>query len=403
MEIKRLGDSFIVKLNGKRISLYWNRNFDFGENLIRRACERITTEELNLLVDVIDTANKNIAAGEKPTKEQLEKLHQALAAVGRIIHWQTGFFFKVLPTEKFNDFVNACYPLMFRSSMRMLNKLYGERYNGCECDLERKVNDAESLSDWLVTRHLVSRFVANELVALFKLCMCETGGQMIKELLTFKQPFALDSGTFIIQLFKTQPCLHDFDKRNMADDLRLDFIKKIKSLHKEICGYKLLENTNTQKELVGLNDNETDTVILSDYIESLWFTIRKDIELLRETEQIERVGQLINLLEAFITATPRTTILGERLPYTKTDEERRNIVLDIFKYWDNNLPDDITIMKEERELREAIEKQKKELVDKADKEYVGKTQDEINAERKNNGIVLEVKDEDGSVVSEAKL
>lgn len=403
MEIKRFGDQFIIDLNGKRIELYWDRKLDFGENLIRRVCERIKNSELDMLVDTIKIVNKNIAEKTKPSKEQIDQLYKTLACVCRIIHIQTEVFFTNMPTRKFEDFVNACYPYMFKTSLPMINKVYNERYNGCECDLERKLNDADTLSDWITTRQLVAKFLANEFTELFKLSISSIGGQAIKELFTVHQPLIFNAGTFFIQLFRTNPCLGDFDKRNMSDDIKRDFIKKIKGIHSEICGYAPLKNANIQKELIGLNENETNDAVISDYIDSLWVTIRKDIELLNDTEEINRVGQLVSLLETFVKAIPRTTILGPKAAYTKTNEERRNIVLGILREWDANVPDDIAALKKMQQLQLDIEKQKKDLIDKSDKEYVGKTQDEINAEKENSGIVLEVKDENGSVVSESQI
>ena len=188
----------------------------------------------------------------------------------------------------------------------------------------------------------------------------------------------------------------------MSDDLRVDFITKIKNIHEEICNYPELKEAKIKNELKGLNITETDPTVITDYIDSLWLAARQDINLLNDESKINRIGDLIRLLEGMVCGIPRFTLLGNKLPYTKTDSERKEIVLNILKECDNNLPNDITIFEEEMSLKEAIEKQKQENIDKADIEYVGKTQAQINAEN-NNNLILEIKDQDGNVVKESPI
>ena len=168
MEINRFGNSFIINLDKHRIKFFWSRNIDFGENFIRRCCERITKKELDLLDDTIRLINKNIAENATPSQEQQDQMLKTFSLVNHIIHMQVYAIIKTMPTQKFEDFVNACYPLVFKTAKKQLEKLYASRYDGCECDLERKINDADTLSDWIITRQIVTRFIANDLTALFK-------------------------------------------------------------------------------------------------------------------------------------------------------------------------------------------------------------------------------------------
>ena len=404
MEIKRFGESFIINLDGKRISLFWSKKLNFGENFIRRFCERITSKELAYLDETIKMINANIKNKAKPTAENHEQMIKCFAMCNHIIHWQVYAYLKHLSTSEFEDFVNACYPLTFKSAKSQLNKTYITRYNGCECELERKINYAESLSDWIITRQIVARFMANDITELLKFAICETGDKIIREVITLTTKTPLDFNSFFIQLFKASPFYNNLNNRKIEDNTRRDFIKKIKNIHMEICNFTALKEANIQKVLEGFNDDETDPTVIIEYLDDLWLTIKQDINLLNDVKEINRVGDLNQLVEGLFLAMPRYNLLGETKPYMKSDEERRAIVLDFFHKWDANMPDDLAIMKEEQELKDAIDKQKKEMVDKADLEYVGKTQDQINKEREEDGgISLEIKSEDGTVLVDTPL
>jgi hypothetical protein len=251
---------------------------------------------------------------------------------------------------------------------------------------------------------LVTEYITQDLIELFKYSICSIGEQAINEMLT-REPKASRSAmeSFAIQLFRTKPYYEDFDKRAASPEIVKNILNDIKNTHNDICKFKDLQVASIQHSLDGFNINETNPSVVSNYIDQLWFDLRKDVNLLNDVNEIRRIGDLKRLCDEYITNTPRFTVIGELKPYEKSNEERRKIVLDLFKRWDANMPDDLKVIREEKEMAEAIAKQKQENVDKADIEYVGKTQAQINAEKENDGIVLQVKDENNSVIGESKV
>jgi hypothetical protein len=404
MEINRIGNTFVIKLNDHRISLYWSKKLDFGKNIIERCCERITVKELENLDNAIKIANNNIAKNQQPTQEEQRLFYKSMIEISRIVKMQVHVFIKTLPTEDFENLINACYPSAINRMVSNIKKLYTKRFDGCECELERKLNDADSISDWIITRMLVTEYITQDLIELFKYSICSIGEQAINEMLT-REPKASRSAmeSFAIQLFRTKPYYEDFDKRAASPEIVKNILNDIKNTHNDICKFKDLQVASIQHSLDGFNINETNPSVVSNYIDQLWFDLRKDVNLLNDVNEIRRIGDLKRLCDEYITNTPRFTVIGELKPYEKSNEERRKIVLDLFKRWDANMPDDLKVIREEKEMAEAIAKQKQENVDKADIEYVGKTQAQINAEKENDGIVLQVKDENNSVIGESKV
>lgn len=434
MEIKRFGDKFIVELCQKKFELYWSRKFKFGENFIERFCERITEKELNLLEEVIGIVNTNIdmrddwiaqhrdatqeeinAHAPQPSNEEKAKINTMLGTASRIIFMQTYSYFKHLPVEDLKSFIDACYPLTYKTAMKQLEKFYNERYNGVECELERKVNDATCMEDWIVTRQMVSRFVSNDITELFKFAITKRGQKYITDALSGKFKTQLPFNSFFLQLFQETPYFGGLDKRNVEPKLKEEYINKIVGIYQEISAFEDLKNTEfktdfpsdmKQEILTGkFNYADIDNDIhLQDVLDILWLSARKHINLLKTEKEINRMGDLVKLVEAMYRALPRRKLTNRLEFYTQSDEERRNSVLGFFAYWDAHMPDDLNVIKEEKDLKEQIEKQKQENIDKADLEHVGKTQAQINAERESAGeLTMELKDQNGRVVNETKL
>lgn len=433
MEIKRFGDKFIIELCQKKFDLYWNRKLKFGENFIQRFCERISEKELKLLEDVINIVNHNIDMYEdwiaknkmlpeeerEPapvlTKEETAKITNMLGIASRIIFMQTYTYFKHLPVSNLKTFIDACYPLTYKTALKQLEKFYGERYAGIECELERKINDASCVEDWIVTRQMVSRFVSNDLTELFKFAITKRGQKYISDALSGKSKTQIAFNSFIIQLFQETPYFGGLDKRNVDPKLKEEYISKIIGIYQEICAFEDLKNTEFKTDfpdkikadiLTGKFDYENidNDILLQDALDALWLSARKHINFLKTEKEINRMGDLVKLVEAMYRALPRRKLTNKLEFYTESDEDRRNTVIGFFAYWDANMPDDLKVIQEEKDLKEAIKKQKQENIDKSDIEHVGKTQAEINAEREaNGGLTMELKDQNGNVVDETKL
>ncbi len=421
MEIKRFGDKFIIELCNKKFELYWSRKFRFGENFIRRFCERIKENELEKLVEVINLTNRLVDTKEKPTEEEAAKIHAGIGIMSRIVFFQTFAYFKHLPVDGLKEFIDACYPLTYKTAQRQLEKFYSERYKGTECELERKLNDASCIEDWLITRQMISKFVANDITELLRFAILQKGQNIIHEVLGNKMKSQLDFNSFFIQLFKVEPYFSDLERRNMDKELQKDYIVKISNIYNEICGFEKLEGTAFQglisDEFIGKVNNYTTSantmteeaindieIQICDVLDTIWLSARQHINLLSTEKEINRMGDLVRLSEAMYRALPRRRLTDTSKTYSKSNEERRNTVLGFFAYWDANMPDDLAIIKEENELKEKIAKQKQENIDKDDIEHVGKTQAEINAEREaNGGLTMELKDENGKVMTESNL
>lgn len=415
MEIKRFGDSFIIELCGKRFELYWNRKFKFGENLIQRFCERITEKELNLLEKAINLINKKIEDGEEPNREESVLIGQSILAMQRIVGMQTYAYIKNLPVEDIKNFIDACYPLNYRFTCEQLKKFYNDRYKGCECDLERELNNATCLEDWTITRRFIADHIMKDIVELGRFALLKNGRKYIEDALNGNAKFILNSGSFFTQLFQKDIFFSDLDKRNINPELKKEYIIKLTNIYEEICKFEALKDSDFNKSIptvikekiingsFDFDDIQND-IVIEDILDTLYITGRKYIKLLAQEKEINRMGDLIRLVEGIFRALPRRKITNNQEPYCKSNEERRNIVLGFFSYWDAHLPDDLAIIKEEKELKERIEKQKQENIDKSDLAYVGKTQAQINAEREaNGGLVMEVKDSEGNTVQESNL
>ena len=415
MEIKRFGDKFIIELCKKKFELYWNRKFGFGENFIQRFCERITEKELDLLKETIDIINSRVSKKEKPDEEETHKIEAMIGFVSRIIFIQCYAYFKNVPVEDLKNFIDACYPLTYKAALNQLNKFYSERFNGVECELERKVNEATCMEDWIVTRQMVAKFVTNDIVELFRFAIIEAGPHIIHDVLEGKVKSQLAFNSFFIQLFQANPYFGGLDKKNINAKLKEEYIIKILGIYHEICGFEDLKGTEFKNDfpsdmknqiLSGKFDytNADNDILLQDALDILWVSTGKNINFLRTEHDINRMGDLRKLTEAVYRALPRRKLTNRLEFYTKSDEERRNAVLGFFAYWDAHMPDDLKIMQEEKDLKVAIEKQKQDNIDKADLEHVGKTQAQINAEREaNGGLTMELKDQDGKVIDETKL
>lgn len=413
MEIKRFGDSFIIELCNKKFELYWNRKFRFGENFVRRFCERIKDNELNTLFEVIKLTNRLVDTKEEPTEEEAAKIHSGIGIMSRIVFFQTFAYFKHLPVEDLKNFIDACYPLTYKTAQRQLAKFYTERYKGVECELERKFNDASCIEDWIITRQMVSKFVANDITELLRFAVLKKGQNIINEVLGNKTKSQLDFNSFFIQLFKEQPYFAGLDKRTMGRDLQKDYITKIIGIYNEICNFEALRSTEFQglvtDEIMNVINNESADedvrdICICDLLDTIWLSSRQHINLLKTEAEINRMGDLVHLSEAMYRALPRRKLTNAKETYKKSDEERRNTVLGFFAYWDANMPDDLAIIKEENELKEKILKQKQENIDKDDIAHVGKTQAEINAEREaNGGLTMELKDDNGQIMAESNL
>lgn len=414
MEIKRFGDSFIIELCGKRFELYWNRKFKFGENLIQRFCERITEKELNLLEKAVNLINKKIEDGEEPNREESVLIGQSILAMQRIVGMQTYAYIKNLPVEDIKNFIDACYPLNYRFTCEQLKKFYNDRYKGCECDLEREINNATCLEDWTITRRFIADHIMKDIVELGRFALLKAGRKYIEDALNGNAKFILNSGSFFTQLFQKDIFFSDLDKRNIDPELKREYLAKLIRVYNEICEFEEIKSCEfkdiipseiKEKILNGtLEFNDKTDIIIEDLLDVLYITRRKYINLLKTEVEINRMGDLIRLVEGIFRAMPRRKITNNQELYCKSNEERRNIVLGFFSYWDAHLPDDLAIIKEEKELKERIEKQKQENIDKSDLAYVGKTQAQINAEREaNGGLVMEVKDSEGNTVQESKL
>ena len=415
MEIKRFGDKFIIELCQKKFDLFWSRKFRFGENFIRRFCERITDKELNLLKEVVDFTNNLVTKKEKPTEEQTKKMEALLAAAARIVFIQCYCYFKSLPVEDLKIFIDACYPLTYKTAQKQLEKFYSERFNGTECELEHKINEASCVEDWIVTRQMVAKFVCNDIVELFRFSILEEGPTYIRNVLEGKVKSGLAFNSFFIQLFQKSPYFSGLDKRNVEPKLKEDYVKKIVGIYDEICAYEDLKESefkndfpvNMKNDILSGSFIYTDTnndILLQDALDALWLSARKRINLLKTEKEINRMGDLIHLVEAMYRALPRRKLTNKDEFYTKSDEERRNVVLGFFAYWDANMPDDLKVMQEEKDLKQKIMQQKQDNIDKSDLEHVGKTQAQINAEREaNGGLTMELKDQDGKTVEETKL
>lgn len=404
MEIKRFGDKFIIELCQKKFDLFWSRKFRFGENFIRRFCERITDKELNLLKEVVDFTNNLVTKKEKPTEEQTKKMEALLAAAARIVFIQCYCYFKSLPVEDLKIFIDACYPLTYKTAQKQLEKFYSERFNGTECELEHKINEASCVEDWIVTRQMVSKFVCNDIVELFRFAILEEGPTYIRNVLEGKVKSGLAFNSFFIQLFQKSPYFGGLDKRNVEPDLKKQYLTKIVGIYKEICLFEELKDTEFNGLLPIELDNADQDILIQDSLDALWISARKHINFLKTEKEINRMGDLINLVEAMYRALPRRKLTNKDEFYTKSDEERRNTVLGFFAYWDANMPDDLKVMQEEKDLKQKIMQQKQDNIDKSDLEHVGKTQAQINAEREaNGGLTMELKDQDGKTIEETKL
>ena len=416
MEIKRFGDKFIIELCKKKFELYWNRKFRFGENFIQRFCERVKESELEWIDEAVKLTNKLVETKETPTDEDAAKMHKALGAVSRIVYMQTYSYFKHLPVEDLKEFIDACYPLTYKTAQKQLNRFFGERFKGIECDLEKEVNEASCVEDWIVTRQMVSRFVSNDITELFRFAILEKGSAIIHEVLNNKNKGKLDFNSFFIQLFKVEPYFSDLERRKMDKTLQKDYIIKIAGIYNEICEFEKLKGTAFQglisnefidavNNYVASNENNDSIEIkICDVLDTIWLSARQHVNLLDTENEINRMGDLVRLSEAMYRALPRRRLTDATKTYSKSNEERRNIVLGFFANWDSNMPNDLAVIQEEDDLRKKIADQKQANIDKADIEHVGKTQAEINAEREaTGGLTMELKDENGNVVNETKL
>ena len=423
MEIKRFGDKFIVELCKTKFELYWNRKFRFGENFIQRFCERIKVSELVALEEAVAITNKLVETKAKPTEEESRKIQNMLGMVSRIIFVQVYSYFKRVPVEDLKEFIDACYPLTYKTAQKQLKKFYNERFKGIECELEKQINEASCVEDWIVTRQMISRFVGNDITELFRFAILNKGQAIIHEVLNNNAKSQLDFNSFFIQLFKSTPYFSDLDKRNMSPDLQMSYIVKIVGIYKEIRQFESLKESDFQKlvnqeefikiqTLISENRNlaaseqqDETAILIGEFLDIIWLSARQHINMLKTEAEIKRMGDLIELSEAMYRALPRRRLTDNTKVYRKTNEERRNTVLGFFAYWDAHMPDDLAIIKEEQNLKESIERQKQKNVDKSDLEYAGKTQGQVNAgpEVMSRDIVMELKDESGNVVNESKL
>ena len=260
------------------------------------------------------------------------------------------------------------------------------------------------MEDWIVTRQMVAKFVCNDIVELFRFSILEEGPTYIRNVLEGKVKSGLAFNSFFIQLFQKSPYFGGLDKRNVEPDLKKQYLTKIVGIYKEICLFEELKDTEFNGLLPIELDNADQDILIQDSLDALWISARKHINFLKTEKEINRMGDLINLVEAMYRALPRRKLTNKDELYTKSDEERRNIVLGFFAYWDANMPDDLKVMQEEKDLKQKIMQQKQDNIDKSDLEHVGKTQAQINAEREaNGGLTMELKDHDGKTIEETKL
>lgn len=365
MEIKRVGDQFIVDIQQKRFRIYWNRKYEFGENLIRRFFERIRLSELEKLDNVVRILNNayvnkktSLTEGEYMCCEEVNRI------IKRIVVLQCTAYFASVDLEDLKNFIEACRAFGYEYGTTELKRLYAKRFDGLETPTERKCQECSCLEDWAVTRSLVARFVATDIVAAYRYIFLDDSKKVVQSLMSKTNQLKL--GSFFIQMFMETPALSGLDKKGIMTDI-------IQQCYKEISTrFKKRHSLSKQ-----INEGE------SEYREN-WDKIRTLHTYIKDTYE------------------PKRSIIEPRKEYCKwSDEYRRQIVVDFFKKWDANMVDDIAYLKKQQELSEQSEKEKQAAIDKSDIEYTGKTQAQWKEEQ--HGLEMELKDESGNVVHTEKI
>ena len=367
MEIKRVGDQFIVDIQKKRFFIYWNRKYTWGENLIRRFFERITIEEVEKLHKAITILNQAVLNKKKSlTEGEIVSLDEANKVVRRIVILQCVAYFSTIPVEKLQQFIEACHAFAYEYGTAELKRLYQRRFEGLETPTERKAQECSCLEDWAVTRSFVARFVATDVVAAYRYVMLDDSKKIVADLMTKKSKLSIES--FFIQAFMVQPAITDMDKRGIMTETIQECFKTISLI---------FEKRHIFSKAIGEKG-------ISEY-----------------GQYRDKVRALHNYIKE--KYTPKRSLIEPRTECCKwSNEYRKQLVEDFFKEWDTNMVDDIAYFKEQQALSEQSEREKKEAIDKSDIEYTGKTQEQWRAEQP--GLEMELKDaQTGEVIRTEKI
>ena len=367
MEIKRVGDQFIVDIQQQRFRIYWNRKFDWGENLIRRFFERITVGEVEQLAKAINILNDaylnkktSLTEGEYMICDNVNKI------IRRIVTLQCIAYFSQVDVEELKKFIEACRAFGYEYGTGELKKLYNKRFEGLETPTERKAQECTCLEDWAVTRSLVARFVTTDIVAAYRFMVIDESKKVVQSLM--QKPSKLTIESFFIQMFMDKPATSGLDKRGIMTENIQRCYNGISTLFKNRHKYS--------KEI-------KEGKVVSEYQENL--------------DKIRSIHSYIK-----DNYTPKHSLIDPRNEICKwSDEYRKQVVIDFFKKWDSEMVDDIAFFKRQEELEKQSQKEKQEAIDKSDIEYTGKTQAQWKEEQK--GLEMEIKDENGNVVHTEKI
>lgn len=398
MEIKRVADHFIIDLAKKQFHVYWPREWNFGENLIRRVCERMTEQEVYALAEVVNIMNSAIAKDRELTPEETDKFNVINSHMAHIFSLQVMVFCQTCPVECIEKIIEASHAYIWIGARKGHKEVFEKRFEYLETETEKKLMDTDNIFDWFSTRGLIARHITNDIMGCYRFALLNNDKKIIKSVMSKPTKDQITLYSLILQTFKTIPYHNNLDQRTFDTQDLNNLRYKIVELYKNVIG------SEDCKDLVGaIEDTEDISKVLVDdnELDEFWRQIVATIKTARDVKIIEQLGTIKGLVESAQSLCPRKSLVYPGKYCTLSNTERRKMILEVFEYWDKHMPDDIAWIKEQNNIDKQIRDEKKAMIDAADKAYVGKTQDEMNAEKEK--IELTVHDEDGKEIASTPL
>jgi len=393
MEIKRNADHIIIELNKKRLSVYWNRKFKFGENIIRRICERITVSELDLLVESVELMDRAIRTKSTLSKEEMEKVDTSNRAIAKIFSMQFSAWITKVDVELLKKFIDACYPPVYKMGYPSLKKQFDDRFIGLESETERKLYECSCLEDCILTRSYVAKGVINEFASIFRFSLLSNAKQIFANVLAHPSP-EISFMSFCFQVFLNNPTFKDLDKRDfngvVPDKLR-------NNLNDLLAKVELLKEAEGIMKAIQIGRD----LRSSDYLDRIHLAFKmfkkNNPNLSQDTMQL--LADTIDAIEILNGCYPKHSLVGEGWN-TMSNADRRQVALDFFAAWDAEMPDDVAFLERSATIAKQIELEKKARVDAEDIAMIGKTQDQLKEEAAEAAeLQMVLKDEAGNEVS----
>lgn len=398
MEIKRVADHFIIDLHQKRIAIYWNRKFKFGENIIRRMCERITTNELDQLVEAIDLMNTALRTKKNLTEEEGKKIDTVNRAVTRIFAMQISAWMESCDVNLLKEFIDACYSPLYKNGYVYMKEQFEKRFEGIETETERNLLTCSCMEDCLLTRSFITKGLINDFASLFRFCLINDSKKIISNVAAHPT-VEISFLSFALQLFMDHPTYKDFDKRSFDGVVP----SKLRAhLADQLCKTELLEEMAPFLPVIKNGRNLSSNEYLDQIYVMLKIFRKNNPEC--NPDSLKQIIDTISAVEMLANCYPKPSLVDDNAWYRKSDEERRNIALKFFEAWDTEMPDDIAYMKRAVDLNAKIEAEKKARVDAEDIAAIGKTKDQLKEEAgEEQELKMVLKDENGNEISESAV